>query len=299
MSRPSPERLSRIVRWLPCLLAGSALLSACGGRNASVESQIAAKVNKGEISVHQVQAIIQRQPAQIAGDQTERAAARVLDVLIDQEVAAQAARELGLERDPRMVQSVEAARRELLAHAYQEQIAAKIVSPSSDEVDRYYDDNPALFAQRRLYVLQEATVEATAGQVGKLQELMARTRSVDDVGQILGAAGLRYNARLLANAAEDLPLTLLAAVSKLEIGQSWVRPEGEGARIYTVVYAQAAPMPRRAAANAIGNYLLTDRKRQAVAQAMKGLRDAAKVEYLGNFARLQGAAASAPGAGAN
>lgn len=278
------------------VLIAAALLSACGGRGSGGDTQVAAKVNKGEISIHQVQTIVQRQPPQVAADRTERAAARVLEVLIDQELAAQAARDQGLERDPRTVQAIEAARRELLAHAYQDQIAAEVISPSSDEIDRYYEANPALFAQRRLYMLQEISVEATSAQLAQLHEVVTRARSGDELLQIMREVKLRHNVRYLAQAAEDLPLTLLEPLSRLEPGQSWLYAQAQGGRIFTVLQAQKAPIERRMASNAIGAYLLTERKRQRVATAMKGLRDSAKIEYVGSFAQTKPSAA--PGASA-
>ena len=130
-----------------CLLgAGAVLLAGCGGGERKSDTQIAATVNKGEISVHQVQTVLQRQPRLTAADAGGTATARVLEGLIDQELAAQAARNASLEKDPRVVQSLEAARRELLALAWQESIAAKASNPSSDEIDRYYEAHPELFA---------------------------------------------------------------------------------------------------------------------------------------------------------
>jgi len=295
MARPVSPRLPRAQsrRWLALALAGASMLTACGGRGGAADSQLAAKVNKGEISIHQVQTIVQRQPPQVAADRTEQAAARVLEVLIDQELAAQGARDQGLDREPRVVQSIEAARRELLAHAYQDRIAADIINPSSDEIDRYYDANPALFAQRRLYLLQETAVEASPVQLAKLQEVVARTQSTDELLQILRDAKLRHQVRLFAQAAEDLPLTLLEPLSKLDVGQSWVYAQAAGGRIFTLLHAQAAPIERRMASNAIGAYLVTERKRQRVAQAMKGLRESAKVEYIGSFAQTRPPAAAA------
>src|SRR5678816_2245114 len=81
------------------------------------ETQVAARVNDGEVSVHQVEHTLQQQPRLIAeyGDKAARVA---LDSLIEQEIAAQAAREAGLDRDPAVIQALEAAKREALARAY-------------------------------------------------------------------------------------------------------------------------------------------------------------------------------------
>lgn len=288
-------RLSPRRSVLCSLGAGVVLLAGCGGGERKSDTQIAATVNKGEISVHQVQTVLQRQPRLTAADAGGTATARVLEGLIDQELAAQAARNASLEKDPRVVQSLEAARRELLALAWQESIAAKASNPSSDEIDRYYEAHPELFAQRRLYILQETSLEGTPEQLGGLPAKVAQAQSADDVAALLQQAGVRSSARAIAMAAEDLPQKLLEPLSRLEPGRSGYFAQGSTVRIYTVLEAHKAPVERRLALNAIGAYLAKDRRNEAVSQAMKELRGKAKIEYLGGFAKGgENAASAAP-----
>lgn len=278
------------------LAAGAVLLAGCGGGERKSDTQIAATVNKGEISVHQVQAVLQRQPRLMAADAGGTASARVLEGLIDQELAAQAARDASLEKDPRIVQSLEAARRELLALAWQESIASRVTSPSSDELDRYYEAHPELFAQRRLYILQETSLEGTPELLGGLPEKVAQAQSAAEVAASLQQVGVRSSTRAIAMAAEDLPQQLLEPLSRLEPGRSGYFAQGSNVRIYTVLQVHKAPVERRLALNAIGAYLTKDRKSEAVSQAMRELRGKAKIEYLGGFAKGGEGAASAPAA---
>lgn len=278
---------------LSLLLISSLLLMGCGGGERKSDTQVAATVNQGEISVHQVQAVLKRQPRLLASDAGGTASARVLEGLIDQELAAQAARSASLDKDTRVVQSLEAARRELLALAWQESIAAKASSPSSDEIDRYYDAHPQLFSQRKLYILQETSLEGTPDQLAGLADKVASAASADELATLLQRAGVRSSTRTVAQAAEDVPQLLLESLSSLEVGRSRYFSQGGSARIYTVLQVHKAPVDRRQAINAIGAYLTKDRRSEAVAQAMKGLRAAAKIDYRGGFARPGEATASA------
>ncbi len=273
------------------LLMALALLAACGKAKTTDETQIAAKVNKDEISIHQVQYGLQRQPRLVAA-QPQTAAQRVLDSLIEQELAAQAARSQGLETDPAVVQAMEAARREVLARAFQDRIAARAVSASTDEVDRYYDSKPALFSDRRLYTLQEFSMDVAEEDTPRIQAALKAAKSADEIGDALSKAGFRYKTRQFAQAAEEMPMGLLDSVAKLSVGQSVLALQPGGARVHGLLQAQAAPMSRNVARAAIEAYLLGERKRELVAKDMKDLRDRAQIVYQGSFAQA-GVAASA------
>jgi EpsD family peptidyl-prolyl cis-trans isomerase len=267
------------------------LLAACGAGAPSADSQVAVRINKGEISVHQVQAVLKRQPRLLA-DKPEVAATKVLEVLIEQELAAQAAVEKGLDREPDVVQALQLAQREVLARAYQEKLAANAHGASSDEIDRYYDSHPAVFAQRRLYMLQEFVVEATAEQASGLAAIAKRAKGADEVEHLLREAGLKPRSRRFVQAAEDVPAIVLEPLSKLEKGQSLAVTQGPVPRVFTLLDVQSAPVDRRQAADVIAGYLVSERKRQLVTPAMKALRDAADIKYQGAFAKAPAVGAS-------
>lgn len=280
---------------VPALLVAMTLLAGCGKGKALDETQIAAKVNKDEISVHQVQYALQRQP-RLASAQPQTAARRVLDSLIEQELAAQAARSEGLETDSAVVQAMEAAKREVLARAFQDRIATKAVSASTDEIERYYDSRPALFSERRLYTMQEFAMDASDDDVPRIQAALKGTKTADEIGEALGKAGMRYRARQLAQAAEDLPMNVLESVAKLAHGQSVVTQQPGSVRVYLLLQAVAAPVNRNLSKVAIEAFLLAERKRDLVTEEMKTLRDRAQITYQGTFAQAGSAASAAASA---
>ena len=130
-----------------CAVAALALLGGCNKKpaasSAAGESQVAALVNEGEISVHQVETLLRLQPA-LGARFGEQASPRALDSLIEQELAAQAAMQAGLDTSPQTLQALALARREVLARAYQDQLAEKASLPDTSAVERYYDEHPEL-----------------------------------------------------------------------------------------------------------------------------------------------------------
>ena len=262
----------------------------CGADSPPNESQVAVKINDGEILIHQVQAVLRRQPG-LAKFASEQTASSVLEVLVDQELAAQAASAQGLDKSAEVLQALQLSRREVLARAYHDRIAEGATGPSSADIDRYYDSHPALFAERRLYLLQEVAVEASEAQMESLRTALYAARGADAAKRAVERLGLGFSIRQFAQSAEDVPLLLLGSLSKAEVGDSLLFEQKGGARIFTVVNAHPAPVDRRIAAEPIGRYLVEERRRELVGASMSVLRKAAKLQYLGNFAKLP---ASAP-----
>jgi len=249
-------------------------------------SQVAVKVNGDEISIHQVELAIEARAATLPAAAASAAMQSMLASLVDQELLAQAAREQGLDRDPRVIQLMEAAKRQVLAQAMQERIGVRASEPSSDEIDRYHDAHPELFAKRRLYQIQETTVSLPADRVAALQAQVNTAASLDALREFIDRERLRSNVRHLSISAEDLPLAILPKVAQMKAGESLMLPLEGGARVLTLLGSEPAPIGAESSRKLIARYLVNERKRGLVSESVKALRDGAKVEYLGRYAAI-------------
>ena len=63
---------------------------------------------------------------------------------------------------------------------------------------------------------------------------------------------------------------------------------GNGARVIVLAGSRAQPVTLEQSRPAIEQFLLNERKREILVKDIKSLRDAAKIEYLGNFAEAAG-----------
>lgn len=176
---------------LLAVVAAATLLVACGGDKGDKASQTAAKVNKEEITVHQINFVLQRQQG-LKPEQAEEAGRQVLERLVDQELAVQKAQELKLDRDPRVVQQVEAAKREIIARAYAERIGESVAKPANDEIAKYYAEKPALFKERRIYSLQELNIEAKPEQFEALRAKLSGAKNIGEFVEFLKANDIRF-----------------------------------------------------------------------------------------------------------
>ena len=278
------------------LVAAAALLAACGEKKEGAATQTAAKVNKDEVTVHQINFVLQQQ-RNLRPEQTDAASKQILERLIDQQLALQKAEETKIDRDPRVMQQLEAARREIIARAYLEKLGEAAPKPTPEEIKKYYDEKPALFSQRRIYQIQEISIEAPQERLPEIRERLAAAKNVNEFVQYLNSAGLRFSGNQAVRAAEQLPLASLDALSKLQDGQALVVPTPTGAQVAVLAGSRMQPVTEEQARPAIEQFLLNERRRKLVEDEVKAMRAAAKIEYVGKFAGGPGAAASAPAAG--
>jgi EpsD family peptidyl-prolyl cis-trans isomerase len=271
-------------------LAGAVMLAGCGEKKDKAASQTAAKVNKDEVTVHQINFVLQQQ-RNLRPEQADTAAKQILERLIDQQLALQKAEEGKLDRDPRVVQQLEAARREVIARAYVEKVGEGAPKPSPEEIKKYYDEKPALFRERRVYSIQEIAIEAKPEQVEELRAKLAAAKNINEFVEYLKGAGYRFGGNQAVRAAEQLPFNTLEAMAKMKDGQAMVVPTPQGVQVVVLAGSRSQPVTEEQARPAIEQFLLNERRRKLVDEDIKALRAAAKIEYVGKFA---GGAASAP-----
>lgn len=291
------KRLINIRVSLLAAVSAAVLLAACGGDKGDKASQTAAKVNKEEITVHQINFVLQRQPG-LKPEQAEAASRQVLERLVDQELAVQKAQEQKLDRDPRVVQQIEAAKREIIARAYVERVGESVAKPTNEEIAKYYNDKPALFKDRRIYSLQELQIEAKPEQFEVLRAKLGAAKNLNEFVDFLKANDFRFAGNQAVRAAEQLPLSSLDGIARMKDGDSMVSPAANGITVLFLVGSRSQPVDEARARPAIEAFLLNQRKAEVVQKDIKALRDSSKIEYVGKFAQPAPAAASAPAAAA-
>jgi EpsD family peptidyl-prolyl cis-trans isomerase len=276
--------MPRTRAWLVAPMALTLIMAGCGAKKEDASTQIAAKVNKEEISIHQINYLLQRQTG-LKSDQIDSVAKNTLNALIDQELAVQAATELRIDRDPAVLMAIEAARREIVARAYADRLAEAAHAPETAEVKKYYANHPALFAQRRLYTLIDTAIDAKFSDVEPLQPTLQAARNQAEIAALLRNAKLRFGTRQVTMGAEELPMESVDRMAGLRDGQSHFILGPTGSRIFTVVSAQPAPLSEAEARPVIERFLILESKRHLVEEQLRSLRNVAQIEYRGKFSQ--------------
>ena len=250
-----------------------ALAAAGCGRAAAdrAQAELVARVNGVEISARELRA---------AG---AASLAQAVEKVIDRELLVQKALESGLERDAQVAADIDNARREVLAQAYVERAARSRAAPTREEVRAFYTENPALFAERRIYRTRELLVSANPEMMDVLRAQVARVADLDELAAWLKSRNARYSIAAQTQPAEELPLAFLPQLARMGPGEMAVFATPLGASVIELIYSESAPLAYEQASPLIENFL-AGRKRLAVAQdEVKRLRETARIEYVAQF----------------
>lgn len=260
-----------------------AVLSGCGQSNTPASStQLAAKVNKGEISVHQVNFVLQKQS--IKPEVMPKVRKDVLDRLIDQEVVVQQALADQLDRDPEILQRLESARREILARSYVEKVASKVDAPLPNEIEEFFAAKPFLFANRKIYKSSEIAFTSRPPEWPALLKELESVKSLDAASAVLKRYKLDLPvSRNVSKGSEALPIDLLPTFDKLKVGDVAIYAQEQQIIIAEIEEIKDAPVTKAQAGPVIQQFMMNQRRSDRVKADLQRLKTSAQIAYLGEF----------------
>lgn len=263
---------------------------AAGGEKSA--SQVAAKVNGTELTVHQVNYALQRVP-NLTPEQSKAASLQVVRNLVDQELLAQKAMEEKLDRDPMVLQALDATRRQILAEAYMSRKLGTPAEPGDAEVTEYFNQHPELFSKRKIYRLQEINIKAPQDKHDAIRAQLGASNNLNDFVNWLKAQNLENKVGQGVKPAEQLPMQLLPQLSQMPDGQAMVVNAPDGLLVVVLADSQMQPVTSEQAKPAIVRLLQTQARQKAAKAELDSIKAAAKVEYVGEFVEA-GKEAAAP-----
>jgi EpsD family peptidyl-prolyl cis-trans isomerase len=275
------------------LVCVAVLLAACGKKSTDT-SAVVATVNKEDITQDQLD-YARKQIAAAHPGASAPEAAQVLQGMVEQRLATQKAEKDKLDRNPGVLQALEAARKDALARYYVEQITDKVPKPTDAEIKQYYDSRPANFAQRNVYTIQKVDARVAPDQAAALVAGAQAAGSAAEVAELLKAKATATNVTQSAQPAESLG-PLLAKFAAMKAGQTIALPQPQGLTALTIVAIQPQPVTLAQAQASIGQILWNQRKRETLQTQTKELRATARIEYLGKFAPGAVPASASPAA---
>jgi EpsD family peptidyl-prolyl cis-trans isomerase len=295
MSNFFSKRVGRVA-----VIVAASVIAACGKLNHDTgATQVVAKVNKGEITVHQLNTALSQVP-NISPESAKTVSGPLLERLIDQELLVQKAQEAKLDRNPRVVQAIEAAKRSVLASAYLQQVTANIPKPSDHEIHDFYVEHPEYFTNRRVYMYRSIVVHAPPAEVHNIEQQLTGSKDIDGVLNYLRTNKLNYVVNTASKTTEQLPMEVVPRFMALKDGDVTSFTSGDGLEVVQIVSSRAEPVDEAQGKPFIEKYLLEQRRNERAASEIKSLRGAATIQYVGNIkapsATPSNAATPKPGA---
>lgn len=268
------RRVSLFVALLAC--------SACSPRPdpSAGSGQVVARVDGREVTVLQLQQALGSSRVRADDPDARRLA---LDMLVDRTLLAARARTEGLDRDPAVLAQVHAAIERVHAQAALEKIAAAVPRPGPEAHRAFRDANPALFAQRRVYTVDEVSFESASLDASALRSRVASARRLDDVTDWLSARGIAVTRRAGTLLPEEAGTGIADALQSRAEGDLVLLGSPPAFRVLALRRIESRPATGPRADAWVERHLLEAARREAVDAAVAAMRARADIALLGEF----------------
>lgn len=258
------------------LLVLAASLAGCGEK-AKKQGQSLASVNGAEITVLQLNEELER--ANLPPARQEAARKQLLEALIDRQLLENEAAKEKLDRDPKVLQSIERAKSLIVAQTYMQKRLASVTRPTPAEIDEYFQKNPGFFRERKQFDLRELVL-ATADVDASVKTVMDAAKSLDDVAVWLDAHKIKFARTQVTRTSSDLSPDFSSKLLAMPKGQLFIVNEGERSLLMVLNEVKDSPVTLDVASAQIGQFLTNKKNKEASDAELARLRAAAKVEYL-------------------
>ncbi|MBC7755462.1 MAG: peptidyl-prolyl cis-trans isomerase, EpsD family [Bdellovibrio sp.] len=272
------------------LIIATITLSSCGKKGEATskksDSQVVAIVNGDEITIHQVNFQLSRL-GQMNEAQAKLASKKVLSKMIEMQLLKQQAIEQKLDKNPGMLQAMEATKDQMLAQAYLESVLAKTLKPSNSEVDEFYKTHPELFENRRVFRLQELVVNVDQSKLAEVEASLNGIKGINEIATWIKEKKYPVVANTAVKEAEALPSDMLKKLQVLKDGEVLILPSQGALHVIHLAASQTAPITRSKATPIIEQYFVNQNKANLAKKEMLVLNEKAKVEFAGSFSDMK------------
>jgi peptidyl-prolyl cis-trans isomerase C len=255
-------------------LATTFLVTAGCGEKAS--GQVVAVVNGEEITLDELNSEVNVANANAVPDK-KLFMRQLLQQVIDRRLLAQAAKAQGLDKDPVYLTQQRRMNEDLLVRLYAKKASDTIPVPDAAAIDRYIADNPAMFAQRTRYTLDQIRFDIPTDRA--ILKKLEGDHSMTAVAASLTAAGIKFARGAGALDSGEVPAATMQQILSFKAGEPFIAPLGN--QVSVSVITGKAPL-----------LVPSDQTRPIAVQSMrnqnlgkigntrlKEARAAAKIEY--------------------
>lgn len=242
-------------------------LAACGG-DKEPTGQVVATIGKQEVTATDLKNEMGNFAAPNAQirKQAEQAA---LQQIINRKLAAEAARKEGLEKSPEYAQQKARLEEGLLAQLLQNEIVKQVPPPSKDEVDRYVAENSDIYAQRKVFEVDQIRMAMTNDQA-LLRQLQA-IQTLEEIKAFLDSRNIRNQQAPAEFDALNLPPQFVKQIIALPPNEVFIVPAGNLLVISRLRNTRVEPVTGEAAARHATQVIKAARTQEALQRRFAGI----------------------------
>lgn len=278
------------------LLAAPLALVACGDKSEAPTGQVVATVGGEEITTTDLDSELNgaTAPTPEGQKQLQRMA---LENIINRTILAQAAEAEGLAKGPEFAVIERKARQAALVEQLQRNLGKSLPQPGAEEVDNFVIENPSLFANRKIFVVDQIVVPQVNPQIIKALEPV---KTLAEAQAVLQKFNIKGNETVGVIDSLTIPPQAAAQIASLPPEEVFIIPANGSIRINHVRSSQTDPISGDQAKQ-IAKEMLTRQRGQSAMQTSLGEKikaGRANVKYNDAFAPPKDAAGGAAPAGA-
>lgn len=168
----------------------------------------------------------------------------------------------------------------LLANLYVNVLAHEKPPASENEIATFYQENPALFADRRVYTVAEIFIASATDSAREIVTAhIASHNGIDQLAEKLKSAKIEIRFEKITRAAEMMPMDMLNLLHNMAIGRPYENKTTNVAAISVLAIesSESAPLSLPEVTDKIRHFLLSQRKNDLIATETTALRKRGEV----------------------
>lgn len=244
---------------LAVCMAALALASCGGGKGSQPKGQVVATVAGDEITRAQLRAEL----AGVQGGSGNRAELEkaALQQIVTRKLLAAAAKKDAVDKTPEFAMTRDRAEEAMLVQAYQQQLVKSVPAASRDEIVSFIADNPDVFAQRKIFLVDQIRVVRPL-DAATLERFRPLT-TMEQVVAFLQAEKVPFQRGTDSLDAVGTDPTVVKWITKLPASEVFVIPTPQGVLVNQIRETRVQPFTG-AQADAYAAQAIANRRRQEV-----------------------------------
>lgn len=210
-------------------------------------------------------------------------AGTLLKSMVDMELLRQAAIEDKLDADEVIRARIDSSTRMILAEAYMTKQGAAVAKPSDSDIKAYFDQNPELYSDRKVFEMDELMIKVRPEDAGEIKEKFGEGKNYNEFVAWLAEKKIPSNSQPVSAAAEDMPKNVLGKLRDVQAGDVLTLEGPDQFSVIRVHAVHSQPRTLEEAKPAIEEKLYRQRRTDGMDSLLKQLRDKAKIEYVAPY----------------